>query len=43
MSSGGKSVWRGNKVLVLDDLKAATVLVENGKVVDVMDAAMKGD
>jgi len=35
MSRSGKSVWRGNKVLVLDSLKAATVVVENGKVVDV--------
>ena len=37
MATAGKTVWRGSKVFVHDNLRPATVIVENGKVVDVLD------
>jgi allantoinase len=41
MVGGSKSVWRGSKVLVLDTLKPATVVVEDGKVVEVLDGVVE--
>ena len=41
MAGGRKSVWRGSKVLVLDSLKPATVVVEDGKVVEVLDGLVE--